>query len=99
MEEFFEYTKALRPTVFPAPPRILNILYHYFTEKFEVAKLAAPVEMHEQIEKELMKETAQLLGNRVKNIIFGGAQTGEAVRNFIYKYLIDSLNQTIHFFF
>lgn len=46
MEEFFEYTKVLRPTSFVAPPRIFNILYHEFTEKLQVAKLSNPPEVN-----------------------------------------------------
>jgi long-subunit acyl-CoA synthetase (AMP-forming) len=89
LEKIFEHIQTVRPTILVSTPRLYNILYGKYQKQLAIAtedlnpNLENYQDHYKTIDINLLKEFKQMLGDRLKVIVTGGAATSVDVLKFL----------------
>ncbi|EFA81353.1 hypothetical protein PPL_05336 [Heterostelium album PN500] len=85
MDTLFDDLRELRPLSFWGVPRVWNLIYSQYQSELEQFRAQNPESSPEFCEEKVLKRFANILGNRVKTIVTGGAPTSPEVMEFMRK--------------
>ena len=78
------YLFQVSPSIFAAIPRFWNKLHSSFQNELKIAiENEKDTEKHKEIKNELLEKYGKSLGNRIRNIVTGGAPTADDVFSFL----------------